>query len=182
MERCGAPTQEGSPCRWPIEQCPVASHARVRATGQKPQHAAPAKDGERRRPPVILEGIARRDIAGTGWSVAAALADGSIDQRDAAVFASILRVLLAAGSGGIADDDALREIELRGLLMHGLPPRDEDEWELLKRTFSPEAVREVVRWQPLLEGDAFDAVEPGWFLQPLAPEGSQPIVADGDDD
>jgi hypothetical protein len=158
----------------------------------KPQHrpahpeieapAQEADEGDAAPLPFELDGIAERDIAETGWAVLEALTRGEIDQRAVGVVASVLRVLLTAGSSSIANEDALREVELRGLLMHGIPPRNDAEWSLMRATFSPEAVAEARRWRPLAEGDALDGVDAGVFREPFAGEEGESLVIEGDDE
>jgi hypothetical protein len=172
---CGAPTLAGSPCRWPAKGCPVGTHRRFRE-GTRPQKlAAPperavgqrpgSEDGGRNHaaPPSAWDSILRHDIPEVAWGALRGLTDGTLEDRTGSVMATLLRVLIAAGESGPGDEAALREVELRGLLMHGLPPRDDEEWALLESTFSPEAVAEVRRWPPLLEAHALDSVKPGLF-------------------
>jgi hypothetical protein len=162
VEKCGAPTKAGTPCRWGRDECRIAAHrdwhlrgSRTRS-GKGPSGAtAPA----RARP--IPAAIGRGDIAGVAWWALEGVAGGSLESGTAMVMASLLRVLLAAGDTAPPDDDALLEVELRGLLMHGLPPRNGEEWAVAEARFSAEAMDEVRRWQRLLEGDALDGIEPG---------------------
>lgn len=88
------------------------------------------------------------------------LEDGELDPRIATVMVAALRVLLAAGGLAAEDDDALAEVELRGRLMFGLPPRDEAEWDLARARFTPEALAEIERLAALFERDGFDGREP----------------------
>jgi hypothetical protein len=114
----------------------------------------------------LLAAIRRAEIGSVAWETMSGAARGALDARVAAVIATLLRVVAALDEGALRAEDALLEAELRGLLMHGLPPRTQAEWDRLRAIFSPEAVREVERWASparLLEGDALDGVKPGFF-------------------
>jgi hypothetical protein len=78
------------------------------------------------------------------WLLEQLVRDG-VKER-AAPIASIIRVLAGLGPGDPAESDALAETELRGLLMHGQPPRTDDEWRRAAATFTPEAIAEFERW------------------------------------
>ena len=75
--------------------------------------------------------------------------DGFVDlaAQRATVIASIIRTLTALGQEPLAADEALREVELRGRVMHGLPPRDPAEWEHAALVFSDDALDEFRRWE-----------------------------------
>ena len=122
---------------------------------------APPATGTAGDAPITIE---KRDIHALAWWALGGLTTGELDERTGSVIASLLRVVLAAGEAGLTDDEeARREVELRGLLMHGIPPRNDEEWERLKQSFSPEAVEEVRRWRSLLVADRLDGVDPGLF-------------------
>ncbi len=46
-------------------------------------------------------------------------------------------------------EQMLREVELRGVLMNGIPPRNEAEWELAASIFDDDAIAEFKRWEML---------------------------------
>lgn len=69
-----------------------------------------------------------------------------------------MRVLATLGPEPLAEEESLREIELRGLLMNGIPPRTPDEWELAAKVFDDEALSEFRRW-PVTGGEPEDAGE-----------------------
>ena len=164
MEPCGAPTASGRPCRWKQEQCPVATHRRWR-DGQKGQrNAAPSLDlaAEPRVFPLPLP-VQARDIPGVAWWALEQLVSGGLEARDGGVYSTLLRVLLACGPEDLLEASSLAEVELRGRLMHGLPPATPGQWQLFAARFSEEAAAEVQRWARLLEADALDVVDPALF-------------------
>ncbi|MCA9823133.1 MAG: hypothetical protein R3B97_05445 [Dehalococcoidia bacterium] len=166
MEPCAAPTASGQPCRWKKDQCPVPAHARWRER-QRGQHpAAPRPE----MAPIPVPGdqslplpVQARDIPGVAWWAVEQLATGGMEGREGGVYSTLLRVLLACNPEDGADADVLAEIELRGRLMHGLPPSTPGQWNLLETRFSVEAVTEVRRWAALFEADALDVVDPSLF-------------------
>jgi hypothetical protein len=87
-----------------------------------------------------------RSLHGVAWWVLEHLAQGAIPERRATALASVLRVLLAIGPDVTSEEDRLAEVALRGVLMHGTPPRDEDEWALAEERFTSDAIEEFRRW------------------------------------
>lgn len=138
MERdqCGAPTRRGLPCRFARGQCP--HHAPVGSAA-----AAPVDEGL--GPPAAVDG---RDLRGTGWWLVARTISGELAPPRASVVGSLLRTLAALGPGEPDEEEALREVELRARLMHGLPPRTESEWERADALFATETLSELRRWTP----------------------------------
>lgn len=185
--RCGAPTARGTACRWPANECQFEHHRRWRqqhgrssATEPEPSPAEPgaskaALDG---LPPEIIAG---RDLAGLGWWVVRAMAEGSLEERTASVLASLMRVLAAVGGGEAAGEDVLREVVLRGLVMHGVPPRTEDEWELARAIFDDGALAEIRRWAPLVEADGDDDLQPFRLGEGRAVEVEMPLLIEDED-
>jgi hypothetical protein len=92
----------------------------------------------------------------------------SLDPRSAAVVVTVMRVLTALGAEPMAEEEALKEIALRGRIMNGQAPRDAEEWERAARIFDADALAEFRRWErgplaldgALLEGDGGDGGEP----------------------
>jgi len=61
-------------------------------------------------------------------------------------FVRTLAQLHAMGPAPMAEHYALKQVELRGRIMHGQPPRNEDEWELARAIFDDDAIAEFERW------------------------------------
>lgn len=164
MEPCGAPTASGRPCRWKQDQCPVATHRRWHE-GQKRQRESPPFAGPSPGAATLAvpPPVQARDIPGVAWWALEQLAAGGLEARDGGVYSTLLRVLLACAPEDPGGGQLLAEIELRGRLMHGLPPATPGQLELLESRFSDEAAAEVQRWTRLLEADALDVVDPAIF-------------------
>lgn len=144
-EQCGAPTRQGTPCRWPYRDCDHEPHREWRRARGLPV----SQPGERRPravpPPEILRA---RDLRGLAWWLAEASLTGGIEARDAAVVTSLLRVLASLGPTPMDEEEALREIELRALIAQGIPPRTPEEWARAEALFDDEALAEIRRWPP----------------------------------
>lgn len=108
--------------------------------------------------------VQERDLRGTGWWLLEQLTrSGSVDEKHASVAASVLRVLAGLGPEHASEEEALAEVELRGRLMHGQPPRDPPQWERTTRTFGSDALEEIRGWEIedlLLERDRGGEVDP----------------------
>jgi hypothetical protein len=75
-------------------------------------------------------------------------------QVSALAAARYMRGILAFKNLGLEpydEKEALREVELRGRLMHGQPPRDPEEWAFARERFDDNAMAEFERWQRLIE-------------------------------
>src|SRR5690606_37381027 len=106
---------------------------------------------------------------------------GAMDVRAATVVASLLRVLATLGPAEMDEEEALREVELRGLIMQGVPPRTPEEWELAESIFDDDALREIRSWPPLLEADRDDHLHPFRFGQDAAVEVEVPGLPEDED-
>lgn len=140
-DRCGAPTRGGAPCRFPAGQCPHDSHARARE-GRPARAPSPSPVG------AILE----RDLRGLGWWLIEETLAGRVTPPEASAVNRMMHTLLQLGPTPEADDLALQEVALRGLLMHGVPPRTEEEWRRAAQIFDDEALAEFRRWASAEEG------------------------------
>ena len=138
QSRCGAPTRGGSACRFPADRCPHESHAGARAA---PSRGAPPKS-----PPAGA--IRERDLRALGWWLIEATLAGRVTPPEASAVNRMMHTLLQLGPAPEADERALREVALRGLLMHGVPPRTGEEWRRAAEIFDDEALAEFRRWPP----------------------------------
>ena len=139
-DRCGAPTRGGAPCRFPTGQCPHDAHARARE----------AQPG-RARSPSPVGAIRERDLRALGWWLIEETLAGRVTPPEASAVNRMMHTLLQLGPTPEADDRALQEVALRGLLMHGVPPRTEDEWRRAAEIFDDEALAEFRRWASVEE-------------------------------
>lgn len=102
--------------------------------------------GSELRDAALTERSARR----LAWWVAAEMARGALETQRGTVLSNVLRLLHAMGPEPLDEEDALAEVEMRGRLMHGQPPRDPEEWARAERTFDEEAIGEFRRWERLI--------------------------------
>lgn len=176
--------KKGGPCPWPLERCPVEAHSKWRA-GHREGDSAPDPGPVHAASPAAAapEGLRERDLRVLAWWLIAGVLSETVDTRQASVVAGLIRTLVALGPAGASEEEALREVELRGRLMHGLPPRDEDEWARAEAAFTPDALAEFRRWggELLLEGDGGDRLEPFDFGQHRAGDVHVSLLVDGED-
>ena len=140
-DRCGAPTRGGAPCRFPAGQCPHDAHARARGGGPV-----------RERPASPVGAIRERDLRTLGWWLIEETLAGRVTPPEASAVNRMMHTLLQLGPTPEADELALQEVALRGLLMHGVPPRTEEEWRRAAEIFDDDALAEFRRWASLEEG------------------------------
>lgn len=128
MERqaCGATTQSGGSCGYRRGPCPYHPAAALAREAAQP-----------RRGPHLPGPVEARDLRGLGWWLIGAVIDERVEERRASVVNSVMRTLAALGPEELGEEEALREVELRGLLMHGLEPRTPREWEQATLRVSP---------------------------------------------
>ena len=128
-ELCGCQLPSGALCRVAKAKCRRHKDGPVpmRGPGDPPQ------------------AIVERQLQAVGWWLLDELAAGRIDPRRASVMASVMRVVATAPEDHLSEEEALRETELRGRIMYGLPPRDEEERALAESIFSAEALADIDR-------------------------------------
>jgi len=149
---CGAPTRSGQPCGWALERCPHTSHQAAReATGAGPSSSPPP--GEHRDEtafdPRQQPWYAGRDLRIFAWWVVDTLVEGRLERQTASVLVAVMRVLAALGPEPLSQEATLRDVELLGAIMNGIPPRTPAEWEHAMRLFDDDALEEFARWEPL---------------------------------
>lgn len=176
--------KKGGPCPWPVDRCPVEAHARWRRGHREADPPArPAPLGPAPTPGPEPPGLQERDLRTLAWWLIAGILRGDADARQASVVVSLMRTLAALGPAGPGEEEALREVELRGRLMHGLPPRNEEEWARAGAAFTPDALAEFRRWaeELLLESDGRDRLEPLYLRERGAGHVHVPLLVDRED-
>ena len=146
--RCGAPTRKGTPCRLLAGECEY--HTVWRAARTRGDRAAvvapsppPAFDASRATPAALQQ----RDLRGLGWWVIERVLGEELPAQNASVLASVMRILATLGPEPLAEEEAWKEVELRGLLMHGDPPRNAEEWRRAAEIFDDASLAEFRRWE-----------------------------------
>jgi hypothetical protein len=87
--------------------------------------------------------LAARDLHEAAWWLLEATLSGRLNPREASVAASLLRVIAGLGPPPANSAETDREVAVRALLMHGLLPRDANEWELARALFGDELLAMV---------------------------------------
>ncbi len=203
---CGVTTSKGYPCPWPPGECPVPWHADERRArgewGPGPRAPFDAAPAQRRvaapaaRPatpaddflaPVVADAgtlgwYADRSLYGLGWWLVGAAIEGRVGGRQATILTGVARLLAGLGAPEINDEDALAEVELRGRLMYGQPPRTAAEWERAATIFDDDAMEEFRRWERLrVERDRVDRAQPFDLRERAADQVDVPGVVDRED-
>ena len=162
--KCGSKaTRSNAPCGYALEVCPYPSHANdssapgrhgvdaARGEGgasgrasRTPAEGKPAPETQAREVPAAVAGHDLRQLA---WWTAGSLIDGTLEARDVSAMCTLIRTLHALGPEPEDEDAVLAEIELRGVVMNGFPPRNEEEWALAAKVFDADAIREFHRWE-----------------------------------
>lgn len=95
--------------------------------------ATPGEGANRRRP--RRRSPAERDPLAAAWNVIDALWREECEPPRAQAIIAALRLVIAGGQAPLEAERALREAEVLGLAMHGLPPRDAEEAALAEELF-----------------------------------------------
>jgi hypothetical protein len=136
MTPCNLPLRNAEPCRYPGNRCPLHPRPELHTSETGTQPAPPTSK------PGVHE-LMRDALNRLRTGQTSALASGRY-----------MRGILAfhkLGFEPLEEDEVLAEIELRGCLMHGLPPRNQEEWDLAREKFDDEAIAEFERWQRLID-------------------------------
>ncbi len=75
------------------------------------------------------------------------VADAWLDARAAQAIATAARILVNLGPAPPELEDAARETALRGRIMHGMAPRDPEQWALAATLYDDDALDEFHRWE-----------------------------------
>jgi hypothetical protein len=163
-EKCGATTKAGGRCNYRRARCPHHQKGRAAANQLRPSipttelEVAAGDDSSLAAgraqvgygPELRDRALEERDARRLAWWVAGEMARGTLETQRGTVLSSVLRLLHTMGPEPADQEDALAEVEMRGMLMHGLPPRDPEEWARAERTFNDEAMGEFHRWERLI--------------------------------
>jgi len=131
---CNTTSPSGNPCAHPKAACPLhtpeSASVEPLAPGDEPQAAKPMRD------PRLLGQLAVERVF-----------EENASPLQAARLIRTLRTLHAMGNLPEDEDRILAEVELRGVVMNGFPPRNEKEWALAREVFDDDAIREFHRWE-----------------------------------
>ncbi|MGH2632027.1 MAG: hypothetical protein ACRDG3_01335 [Tepidiformaceae bacterium] len=154
---CGAPTQKGTPCKLLRDECDYHRRWRERTRRQQPATPAPRStaSAQPNSGPVAAStpppGLGERNLRDLGWWVVGRMTETELTAPNASVVVAVMRILASLGPEPLAEEDALKQVELRGLIMHGQPPRSAEEWQLAADIFEDDALEEFHRWDDEIE-------------------------------
>lgn len=151
--RCSAPTVAGTACRRLLQRCDIPGHLRWRGrAGALPiaPGGAPASDA-RAVPAAIPAAVVDRDLRALAWWLIERVLTDALKPSDAGIVAGIMRLVASLGPAEMTLEEALKDIELLGLVMNGVPPRVPEEWARAEELFDEDAVAEFRRWTPLTD-------------------------------
>ena len=129
---CNITSPSGNACVHLSGSCPL--HTPEPAVTEPPATDAEPETAEPRDPRVIGRIVVERVL------------DENASPIQAARFLRTLRSLDAMGDLPEDQERVLKEIELRGVVMNGFPPRNEEEWALAREVFDDDAIAEFERW------------------------------------
>lgn len=137
---------------WGVNQCKHHQDkpGSKQQTAPEPRETGAAVDAAEPGPMPSPEVWKKRDLRGLAWWAAEHLLNGTLPTANVTALNGLMRVLIALGDDPSDEADVLAEIELRGIIMHGMPPRDEEEWALAERVFDADAIAEFRRWDSRL--------------------------------
>jgi len=136
---CLLPAPSGRPCGYPADCCPF--HPPV--PRPEPVIEAPELEEPAHRSLLPPEEPDMRYVA---RDAVERVLDGRASPIQVARLLRTLAQLHAMGPAPMAQHYALKQVELRGRIMHGQPPRNEQEWELARFIFDDDAIAEFERW------------------------------------
>ncbi|MBA4181964.1 MAG: hypothetical protein C0506_15340 [Anaerolinea sp.] len=116
----------------------------------------------------------RRNSRAIGQAVAEQVAEGTASPLQASRLIRSLSVVESL-PGEEEEEEILAEVELRGVVANGFPPRNEEEWLLAIKVFDSEAIEEFVRWERC--GSGWGEPDMAWL--PPIPEHLLPATLRG---
>jgi hypothetical protein len=147
---CGAITRRGGRCQNSRgAACPYHTDEERTRAAAEPEHRPDPESGGGELSPG-RDAIAKRDLHAVAWRLLEdLLEDDRVDAaRRASAGATLIRVVEALGEPPVSRERAAAEIALRGMVMHGMPPRNAEEWALAEELFTPDAVAMFRTWEP----------------------------------
>ncbi len=145
---CNAPTKSKGCCGFSVERCPHEAHKAWRARRVLEDHqderapaAAAMASGE------LTSAFEKHDLRTVSWYWLENLTR-EFDAKNGAQAASWARLIHSLGEDPEDQASVLAQAALFGGIMHGMPPRDEAQWELARELLDPYTLELVQSWQP----------------------------------
>ena len=109
---------------------------------------------------IVPQAAIEHDLREVAWWMVQQILKADLDAQRAGALVSLMRLISSLGPEPMALEEALAEVELRGLIMHGIPPRNAEEWERASRIFSADSLAEFKRRHSPRYGDGSYVSEP----------------------
>ena len=122
-----------------------------------------------------------RELHAFSWWVIDGVLDKTIEPPQGQALAAVGRLLASLGPEPVDADVALASAVLRGRVMHGLVPEDDEAWAFAASVFLPAAIDEMRGWPRLLERDPVDHGQPHRFLDAAALQRDMPFGSEVED-
>lgn len=110
----------------------------------------PIQPHEPPTPPTLreLEALASRELREFAWLAMEGVLRALGWERGGAIIASLIARLITLGEESANLQEAAEIAVVHGLMVHGVPPRNEREWEIARRIYEPEVIRLMETWAP----------------------------------
>lgn len=156
-EKCGEVLATGQGCAFPAGRCPV--HEESRPTDPEP--AGPDEGAQ--TTPARTPRAQTTDIRNLAHEALKAVSELNASPTLATRFVNAIKATQSLGEPEWTFDEKFAEAALLGSIMHGIPPRDREDWEELEKTHDPYTLQLLYRWYPWTWGEdiALDKVEDG---------------------
>ncbi len=90
------------------------------------------------------------DLRNVAWYFLSEIRHSSDFLKYSAPAASMMRVILAQGDEPQDRATALAETAVIGSILHGIAPRDEEQWAIAERLYDEATLEDLRHWDPLL--------------------------------
>lgn len=151
---CNNPaTPNGQPCQFFAANCPL--HDNLAAPPSAAEAASTGAEPEKRE---------RVDIRRLARNALEAVSEDAASPAYAARFVHAIKATEAMGEEPETLQEQMAMAALLGGVMHGIPPRDREQWELLEQNFDRRTLLDLYRWYPMTWFDdiRLDKTPPPW--------------------
>ena len=160
--KCNAPTQKGTPCRYDWPGCEYHTAAQRPALPPPQQRLFETREHDeladepaprREAGPEFDAALEGRNLRDLFWLTLEGVLHEELSEKLASIIATLGRAIFALGEEDIDREAAIAEAVVIGTILHGFPPRDEQQWEIARRHYDEHTLARLEDWKPL----------DGWF-------------------